>query len=68
MSLGLFKVTFFDAAGEDGIGTETHQVLAEDGEEAIEKAKTLLWQPEQEDARRIIWKLSELTVIGWSDV
>jgi len=67
MNTGLFKVTFFDAAGEDGMGAETHNILATDGEQAIEKVKKNLWQPPGGEGPKIKWKLSELSVIGWSD-
>jgi len=63
---GLFKVTFFDPE-ESGIGTETHNVLAEDGERAIAKARAMLFQSPDKGADQIPWKLCGLSVIGWED-
>jgi len=58
--IGLFKVTFFDAKGEGG--SDTHNVLAANGEEAIHKARPLCLLSDQFE-----WKVEEVSVIGWSD-
>jgi len=58
--VGLFKVTFFDAKGEGG--SDTHNVLAANGEEAIDKARPLCLLSDQFE-----WKVEEVSVIGWSD-